>query len=94
MFYITEECTITERTAVIERNGETCFSINPVPTCPSSCTPKNEQSRRVGLHCRSSNSMKTREMIEESRVHKVVRGLSWESVDDTRSLEIPTRCLY
>jgi hypothetical protein len=75
---------------VVPREGETCFSVKPVPECPIGTQPTGHVTKEIGFHCVRNGRM-VNDMIARSR-SQVLDELYTKSVDFTELVAVPESC--
>ncbi|XP_046429082.1 vitellogenin isoform X1 [Neodiprion fabricii] len=80
----------THKTEVVRENGETCFSLRPVPTCASRCRPQGKREKAVQMHCveNSQAASKIADQVRDGHSHDFSR----KSVSKTIRMSVPTSC--
>ncbi|XP_011500236.1 PREDICTED: vitellogenin-like [Ceratosolen solmsi marchali] len=81
---------MSHRTKIIKTENEICFSLRPVPSCSSSCRPKNVKTKNIQFHCvnKSSAAEKVAQRIEKG----ANPDLSQKSVSKVEEFNIPISC--
>ncbi|XP_001607396.1 vitellogenin [Nasonia vitripennis] len=81
---------MTHRTKIIRSKNEICFSLRPIPTCLSKCSPSSIKSKAIPFHCvaKNSASQKVAERVEKG----ANPDLTQKSVSKTLTEQLPINC--
>jgi len=84
-----ERCT-SYRTKVVEKEGQLCFSVRPLPTCSSKCQSAAEKEQTVGFHC-VADSSSARHMAQKA-LKGVALDVASKGANKQLSVKVPESC--
>jgi len=85
----TERCT-SYRTKVVEKEGQLCFSVRPLPTCSSQCQPSGEKEQTLGFHC-VADSSSARHMAKKA-LKGVALDVASKGANKQLAVKVPESC--
>lgn len=85
-------CVLRNQIQQVQSHGQTCFSSEPLATCPQHCNAGSRQRRKVSVKCYNNNDPMVR--LHRQSIAKGHTKLMWgkHAVGKTLEFAVPTNC--